>query len=381
MLIFWKKYWRTIFDIAVIGVTVYLFMKLFSYIFNIATPIFLAFLIFFAIEPLAKRLHRIGVKKSLATAISTLIFVVILLGAIVGLGAIFTSQVTNIAKKIPDYTAMVQNIVEENSGYWQDKWALLPADITDRLSTFTTSITKFGGVAITWFFSHLMSWLSSFSSFLFSFLVGIILAYFLSIEIDAWKRGAREKTPHTFKVAFTFLKENVLAGLASYLKSQLKLVSITFIIIFVALLIMRVENAFTISLLSAIFDLLPLLGVPTLFIPWVIYLFIVGKTTLAISLTVLMLVVLLIRQIMEPKITGDSLGVSAFTMLSFMIISLSLFGVSGLIISPILIITLKALYNQGYLKKWIRVPEGEYMPDTAHPWAPSEDRDEDSVAK
>ncbi len=78
---------------------------------------------------------------------------------------------------------------------------------------------------------------------------------------------------------------------------------------------------------------------------------------MAIELSILLVVVVLVRQILEPKITGDSLGVSAFTMLSAMIVYLSLFGISGLILSPILIILLKALHEQGYLKRWIRLPE------------------------
>ncbi|MNH38808.1 hypothetical protein D3C79_998920 [compost metagenome] len=99
---------------------------------------------------------------------------------------------------------------------------------------------------------------------------------------------------------------------------------------------------------------------PVLFIPWVIYLFFVGSTSLAIWLLVLLAVVMLIRQIMEPKITGNTLGVSAFTMLACMIISLSLFGVAGLILSPILLILMKALIDQGYLKSWIRLPKEEF---------------------
>jgi len=170
---------------------------------------------------------------------------------------------------------------------------------------------------------------------------------------------AKEHTPKTFKAAFYFLKDNVLKGIVGYLKSQMKLISLTFIVIFIALLALNVKNAFSIALLSAIFDVLPLLGVSTLFIPWIIYLFVVGQTLLATWLSVLLVIVILVRQIMEPKITGDSLGVSAFTMLSFMMISLSVFGVAGLILSPVLIITIKALYEQGYLQKWIRWPEGE----------------------
>jgi len=149
----------------------------------------------------------------------------------------------------------------------------------------------------------------------------------------------------------------VLKGLVTYLKAQLKLVALTFAIIYVALLILRVDNAFSVAVLAAVFDLLPLLGVATVFVPWIIYLFVVGNTTLAIWLIVLLGFVILVRQILEPKITGESLGVSAFTMLSFMVVSTSLFGVAGLILSPVLIILIKALYDQGYLQKWIRKPE------------------------
>jgi predicted PurR-regulated permease PerM len=86
-------------------------------------------------------------------------------------------------------------------------------------------------------------------------------------------------------------------------------------------------------------------------------LFAVGQSTLAIELSILLALVIIVRQILEPKITGDTLGVSAFTMLAAMIISLSLFGISGMILSPILIILLKALHEQGHLKSWIRLPE------------------------
>ena len=140
----------------------------------------------------------------------------------------------------------------------------------------------------------------------------------------------------------------------------MKLISFTFIIIFIGLIALGVSNAFSVSLLAAFFDLLPLLGVSTIFVPWIIYLIVVGQTNTAIWLGVLLAIVIIFRQIAEPKIVGDSLGVSAFTMLSFMVISLSLFGVAGIILSPILLILIKALYEQGYLKRWIHMPEDEY---------------------
>src|SRR5699024_4793633 len=168
-----------------------------------------------------------------------------------------------------------------------------------------------------------------------------ILAYFLSIEIEMWKRIARDKTPDTFKKAYVFLRDHVLKGIGGYLKAQAKLISITFAIIFISLILLRVNNAFAIALLAALFDILPLLGVSTIFLPWIITLFIIGNVQLAIWLSALLAVVVGFRQIFEPKIVGDSLGVSAFTMLSFMVISLALFGISGLVLAPVLIILIK----------------------------------------
>jgi len=361
---FYKRYWRTAFDIALIVLTVYLFMLIFSYLYRIATPIFLALVIYAMIEPLARALHRRGMRKSIASAISTLLFVLVILGALIGTVVIFTSQIMNLVSRINDYQAVFQTEIINRLSELNAQFQTLPPDVIAKAKDYAG---QFAG-KVSQFLVHLLSGmvnsLTSFSTFMFNFIVGIILAYFLSIEIESWKRLAQDKTPNTFKNAYYFLKDNVVKGITSYIKAQLKLITLTFVVIFVSLLVLNVNNAFSISLLSAVFDVLPLLGVSTLFIPWIIYLFIVGNTTLAIWLSAVLLVVILVRQIMEPKITGESLGVSAFTTLAFMIVSLSLFGVAGVILSPVLIILIKALYNQGYLQRWIRTPEDEYTEGT-----------------
>lgn len=360
MLSFYRKYYKTAFDIGLIVLTVLLIMWLFSYLYAIAAPIFIAFIIFAIIEPFAKFLHRRKIKKSIATAISIFLFLLILFGGIVGIGAIFVAQITTLVDKIPGYAQIVQEHVISTVSYLQTKIQTLPEGVIEKAGEYTALLTGEIANLSQWLLLWLLSYITSFSTFIVHFSIGLILAYFLSIEIDFWKRVAAEKTPRTFKTAFYFLKDNVLSGIGKYLKAQFKLVSITFIIICVSLLLLRVNNAFAIAVLAAVLDVLPLLGVSTIFIPWIIYLFIIGNTSLAIWLSVLLGVVILFRQMLEPKIMGDSLGVSAFTMLAFMIISLSLFGVAGLVLSPILIILIKALHEQGYLKEWIRLPEDEY---------------------
>ncbi|WP_308638748.1 AI-2E family transporter [Paenibacillus silvisoli] len=371
MLSFYRKYWRTAFDIALIVLTVYLIMLVFSYVYRIATPIFLSFIIFMFIEPPARWLQRLGMKKSIAAGISVLIFTLVIVGAFVGAGFVVTSQVTGLASNLDKYQDILVDQFQKNAALLEDKVQALPLppDVVDKAEEIFGYITNWGSNLAVTFLLALGGYLKSFSTFMINFAIGIILAYFLSLEIVEWRKLAREKTPNTFKKAFLFLRENVFSGIAGYLKAQGKLISITFIVIFAALLVLGVSNAFSIALLSAFFDVLPLLGVGTVFIPWIIYLFIVGNTTLGIWLSILFLFVVLTRQILEPKITGDTLGVSAFTMLAFMIISLSLFGIAGVILSPILMILIKALYDQRYFHRWIRMPKGEFdhQPAAAEP--------------
>lgn len=369
MLSLYQKYWRTAFDIGIIALTVWLTMYTFSYLYNLATPVFLSFLVFWVIEPLARRLNRWGMRKSIASGISVLLFTLVILAVFIGLGFIFTQQIVQLSKDLPEYTKMFQEQIENISDNMQGRIDALPAGIEEKLTEAVKFVTDQGAALAGVFLAWLAGFLSSLSSFVLNFSIAIILAYFLSVEIDTWKKLGNDRSPKTFKVAAEFLRANVFKGIGAYLKAQGKLISITFAVIFIVLLALGVNNAFSIALLAGFFDVLPLLGVSTLFIPWIGYLFITGETNLAIWLTGLLLVVTLTRQFLEPRITGQTVGVSAFTMLAFMMVSLSLFGVAGLILAPILMILLKALYDQGYFNKWIRYPREEF---TFPPLAPQQ---------
>ncbi|GIO98155.1 sporulation integral membrane protein YtvI [Paenibacillus lautus] len=366
MLPLYKKYWRTAFDIGLIVLTVYLIMFIFSKLYQIAAPVFLSFLVFLIIEPFSKFLHRRGLPKPFAAAISVLLFLLVILGILFGAGALIVSQFMNLQDNLPGYTKTIQRHFSESLNFLQTKLDALPPDLTDRLNGYFQDITTFAQGAAESFFHYVIGFMGSFSSFIANFGVAIILAFFLSIEIGSWRRIAKDKTPKTLKTAFLFLKENVFKAIGSYLKAQMKLVSITFVIVYIGLLILGTGNSLSVALICAVFDVLPLLGVPVILIPWITYLFIVGNTGLAIGLIVLLAVVVISRQLLEPKITGNSIGVSsAFLMLSFMMISLSIFGVAGLILAPILLILIKELLTQGYLKQWIRLPSEEF---DVSPW-------------
>lgn len=360
MLEFYRKYWQTALDIGIIVLTVYLIMWAFSWLYNLAAPILLALVIFVIIEPLARFLHKRGMSKLFATSISVLFYSGIVLALLTGIGFLFVNQTTRLIENLPSYANVFQFHVNDLLRFLRTEWEALPANVTTELQAYASNLSQYAVSFARNVLDSLVNAIGSFSNFVINFAIAFILAFFLSLEANDWNRIAKEKTPNTFKKAFYFLRDNVLKGIVNYIKALLKLMTITFVIIFVSLLILGVDNALAISLLAALLDILPLLGISVLFIPWIIYLFIVGNTWLAVWLTVILVAILALRQILEPRIMGNSLGVSAFTMLALMVLSTSIFGVAGLILSPILTVLIKALYDQGYFKKWIRLPAEEF---------------------
>ncbi|SET88335.1 AI-2E family transporter [Paenibacillus sp. NFR01] len=362
MLPLYKKYWRTFFDIGLVILTVYLVMLAFSKLYQMAAPVFLSFFVFMLIEPLARFLNRKGLGKPVASAISVLLFLVLLLGTLFAAGLLIVMQALQFQEKLPGYTRILQGHFNDATVYLQQQIDKLPPDLTEKLNGYFADATNILSGWLVVSLEHMIKMLGSFSSFMANFGIAIILAFFLSMEIKDWRRIAHDRMPKTLKTAYAFIQGNVFRAIGLYLKAQLKLISITFVLVLVGLFILGSGNEITMALVCAIFDILPLLGVSTILIPWIIYLFIVGNTSLAIGLLVLLVIVLVVRQILEPKITGNSIGVSsAFLMLSFVILSTSAFGVAGLILSPILLILIKELIAQGYLQRWIYLPKEEFI--------------------
>lgn len=370
MLPLYKKYWRTFFDVGLVVLTVYLVMFVFSKLYQLAAPVFLSFFVFLLIEPLARFLNRKGIAKPFASAISVLLFLIILLALLFGAGLLIATQALHFQENLPRYTAVMQLHFAEATTYLQQQINALPADLTDKINGYFTDVTNIISQWLIVFFKYMISALGSFSSFMGNFGIAIILAFFLSMEIKDWRKIAHDKLPKTFKTAYAFVQGNVFKAIGSYLKAQVILISITFVIVLTGLFILGTGNEITMALICAVFDVLPLLGVSTILIPWIVYLFIVGNTSLAIGLTVLLALVIVVRQLLEPKITGNSIGVSsAYLMLAFVIFSMSAFGVAGLILAPILLILIKELIQQGYLQRWIYLPMEEFV---VSPFAASE---------
>ncbi|MBT2158997.1 AI-2E family transporter [Clostridioides difficile] len=144
-------------------------------------------------------------------------------------------------------------------------------------------------------------------------------------------------------------KNSSINALLKLLKAYAILLSVTFIELLIGLTILKVENAFTISVIIALVDILPVLGTGSILTPWMIISLINGNINLAIGLLILYIIITVVRQILEPKVVGHQIGLYPLITLMCMFVGAQLFGIAGLFGFPIAATIIKTYMIMGLL--------------------------------
>ena len=128
------------------------------------------------------------------------------------------------------------------------------------------------------------------------------------------------------------------------------LVVISFIIVLIGLYIldfMHFNIGFPLitAIAIGIVDALPILGSGTVLVPWAIISGLVGDINLGIALVIIYVIVLLERQILEPRIVSNKIGIHPIFTLVAMYAGFKLMGILGLIVGPIILIIYKNIFE------------------------------------
>lgn len=186
--------------------------------------------------------------------------------------------------------------------------------------------------------AKLPEWIASLVSavpkILLFFAVTVISAIYFCLDI--------EKILHFFKTHLGSKEKRVAElvfgqcadAVGKYLRGYVILFLFTFSILFMGFVLLRERFAFLIALLTAAIDVLPILGTGAVLGPWALWLFLTGKTSRAVGLVALYVVLTVVRQIAEPKIMGAGMGMPPLVMLIATYAGLKLFGFWGMILLP-----------------------------------------------
>lgn len=177
--------------------------------------------------------------------------------------------------------------------------------------------------------------------------VCLLSSYFFVSDRQKFLGYYEKFCPPMIKYRLHLLINSVKNAIGGYFKAQFKIEIWIYILLVVGLMVLKVEYAWVIAIGIAILDFLPIFGTGTVMIPWAVIKLVGGDYKMAIGLIVTWGVGQLARQIIQPKIVGDSIGVPALPTLVLIYLGYRFGGVGGMIIALPVGLILMDLYAAG----------------------------------
>ncbi|MCI5796452.1 MAG: sporulation integral membrane protein YtvI [Ruminococcus sp.] len=365
----------------------YLFMK---YAFGVLSPFIIAMFIAMLLQkPVNFIIKKTKIPRGIVSTVAVLL-VVFVFGTIIGLiiskifselksffnyimlrldnAPLFASQLKDWVNAhltlLPDsirqnIISTVANLIDKIQGVDTGSSSSAAAAVA---STETTASKGFDFSSLSSPLSALWGTAKQIPQILVGTIVGIVCCCFMTsdyhtlrslIMTQAGKRAG----------AFIRTKQIIFSTLGKMFRAYGLIMCITFLEMVLGLTILKLfgiyENGyiFAIALITAVIDIVPVLGTGTVLIPWAIWMFFSGDIAMGIGLLVVYGVITVIRQIIEPKLVASQLGLPAFVTLMAMYIGSQLFGFVGLFLLPMTVMLLKVLNDDGVIHIFKVPPE------------------------
>ena len=356
-----------VFVMAIIGL-VYVFFK---YCFVIAAPFLLSF--FFAVI-LQRSLGWLDKKTknkmhSFWSIVLVLLCVAIILGPVISIIAALFREIGNFISflgeqlnDLPTFLVTLQNEILKAIKFLPDSiYTSVSENITqffgNLINDFDVSKLGINMSSITSGLSNgisgVYSVVKNIPSILISVVIGVIAWILFTKDYKKVVKFIKLQLPDKHKNLLSETKKIFSSTILKMCRAYGLIMFITFCENFLGLTIlnligvMKNSYVFVIAICIAVFDILPVAGSGGILIPWSLIALVTGNVGQCVGLLILYAVITVIRQYIEPKIVGDSLGVNPLVTLAGLYFGLKLFGFMGMFIVPICVMTLKAFNDAG----------------------------------
>ncbi|WP_347549324.1 sporulation integral membrane protein YtvI [Pseudalkalibacillus hwajinpoensis] len=358
----WKYVHRMLRFLLVIAIIILAIIS-FYYVWHLAYPFVIALFLAFLINPLVDLLERRGkVPRAFSVALSILF----LMGVLAALIALLVNEIVQgvvyIANVLPGNFQEIVTFIEDLFvthvmplyNQLEDLFKDLNEDqqttILDNIQSIGTTVTTTVTNILQAVVEGIRSTIVSLPTILTVLIFSMLATFFISKDWYKFINWLKGKVSLEVQRSIGTVYKDLRKALFGFLKAQLTLISMTAVIVLVGLLILRVDYAITIAIIIGLVDLLPYLGTGAIFVPWMIYSFLTGNYGLTIGLSILYGIVVIQRQVMEPKVLSSNIGLDPLATLIALFVGFQLFGFLGLIIGPVLLVVLKTLFHANVFK-------------------------------
>ncbi|MFD2171554.1 sporulation integral membrane protein YtvI [Tumebacillus lipolyticus] len=306
-------------------------------------PLIFGILITILMEPVVKLLLKVKLPRWIASLTTLILFFGGGATLLLLLGAKLMIELAHFKDRVPEMTKGLvgkgSDLLHEAVAFYGSLSPEMSEKVRENLGKLGEVLGKIGKDVSDW----VLNVLGQVPSAVTIFLLSLLISYFLSKDFPLWQSRLFGLIHPSVRQKGDVVLDDLGKATFGYVRAQAILISITFCQVLVGLLILGVDYAFSLSVLAAFLDILPLLGTGTLFIPWAIYMFVTGHVKLAVGLLIVYGLIVAVRQLLEPKILAQSIGLDPLVTLVVMYAGYQAIGFLGVLLAPFLIITFKSL--------------------------------------
>lgn len=333
---YWTRVLKNILYVILVLIGLYLALKLSIFY----MPFLVAFIISLIIEPAIKFIMRkTNFTRRTSSIIIFVIVSLIILGTLTWLIITLFSESSSLLQGLNDYVSKAyiqfQNFI---SSLKFDK-IKISDEILEVVKNSTGDILQTASNWLRGILINLIDLVSSIPSIAICIGITALALYFICVDKIYILDQIEHHVPKVWMKKIRIHLTDLISTLGGYLKAQATLILVSFIISLIGLYILKFAG-FNVGypLLMAIFigfvDALPILGSGTVMIPWAVLSAINGDLKLGIAIVVLLIIMSVARQILEPKLVSKNIGVHPIFTLIAMYTGFKIIGVIGLLIRP-----------------------------------------------
>ena len=350
-----EKRKRTIINIVYFGIFFALSVLLVRYALRPLLPFIIAYIVTVILNPLVKVIvKKLKTDRRIVSVILVVLFYATIGVAAVFLGIAIVEWIIDIVQELPslykDDIAPVLNTAIDKlndliSRIDQDGSMNFDETLSSAVSSIASALTDLS----TKFISKVPSLAISLSGGLVKGLITIISSAFLLMDYDMITAFIHRQLPDKASNMVKSGGHHLGQVLKKYVFSYALIMLITFGEIYIGLKIVGIKNALAVSALIAVFDILPIVGSGMVLFPWGVIELITGDIKTGIGILILWAVVILVRQIIEPKIVGSSVGMHPFLTLFAMLAGSFIYGGIGILLLPVSLAVCQSLNSAGLI--------------------------------
>lgn len=336
-----------------------LFLLLFYYIFPavreivkavvpVLLPFALAGLLAAIIDPVVNFIEKKGkIGRGWAVITTLLLVLAILSVALFYLIANLIVELESLVMTLPAQARSLGALLQDYFYRLQSFYfgGNLPPDIFSTLQTLLNNAVNFLKQILTQTAQGLVILVSSLPDLFIFVIITLVATYFFSRDKELILRTMLRIMPAGWRERTSRVFNSLGRAIIGYLRAEILLISLQMTQSVLGLLILKVDYALTLAFLIGLADLLPIVGPGTVFIPWIIIEFILGHYGLGLALLILYAFIIILRQVLQPKLVAVNLGLYPLTTLIALYAGLKLLGVVGLALGPLTIVVLKAFFR------------------------------------